>query len=148
MMLLPAFLACGHGEGGGDIWDFRVQTFADARCRNSCVPVEQQDDCVLSTIQQFDSNRQFLGGASAEAVCIACMRTQTDLLPAIAAGGCEPSDAQLQQILATCDPDKTFDSNFDGDPANDINEACEPQMFPDDGGGDDEPPSFPDAGML
>jgi hypothetical protein len=142
VLVLPMLLACGHGEGGGDVWDFRVETFATAKCRNTCVPAQEQDSCFDNTVQSLTSNRQFLNGEG-EAACLRCMKVQIDLFPAIAQAGCTPTQNQLQQMLATCDTDRAIDSDFDGDPTNDLNAACEPNMFPGGGGDDDEPPPIP-----
>jgi hypothetical protein len=116
--------ACGGGSGGGDVWDARVNDFAQAICVNACVPAEDQEACLVDVVADMDQARIAVGPGG-EATCLDCIRVITDLIPAVAANGCQPTPDQDAQVLAACDPNPAFDFDGDGDPGNDFDEACE-----------------------
>lgn len=122
--LLLALAACTeHGKGGGDAFSVHENKFAEALCQNACVPVDQQDDCIVSVLASMDQARLDVG-PSGEAACVACMQKKIDLMPQVVANGCA-STAELDgQVAAACDIDPMTDFDGDGNPTNDFSEAC------------------------
>lgn len=122
---MVAVVACTeHGKGGGDVWDVEVNQLAEAACRHVCVPADLQDNCIGNLLDDTAAVRPGLG-QQGEQRCLDCMRVKAQVFPAVVAPACEFNAAQRQQIAAACDIDPNSDFDFDGDPADDLDEACQ-----------------------
>jgi hypothetical protein len=120
--LLLVFAACGGGgEGGGDVWSVRVSQFASTACQNPCVPTDFQVNCTENIAANLDSNRFSIQDEDA---CIACLRAKTQVVDQLVANDCEMSAAVEASLALSCDLDPENDFDFDGDPANDLEESC------------------------
>jgi hypothetical protein len=146
--LVVVVAACGHGEGGADIWDVRMDQFANALCRNSCTAPDQQDSCIVGVLSDMDQAKSELTPAGQD-MCINCIVAKTSAMPMIVANGCATNPSIDASIVRFCDNDPTQDFDFDGDPTNDQSEACAGFPFSGGvdngggGGGSGLPPSSP-----
>jgi len=90
-----------HGKGGGDEWDAREIQFAEAICQNACVPLDDQETCIVDTLTDMDQARAELSTAQEDA-CIECMRVKTERMPDIVANGCQSTPEIDAEITTAC----------------------------------------------
>lgn len=110
-------------DAAASSWQDVVDEFANALCVNSCVPANEQQQCVADVKADMMSAMTDLDAAG-ETNCIRCMKKKTELLPAIVAAGCMSTMEQDNQVYAACDLDPNVDYDMDGTPNNDDDEAC------------------------
>jgi hypothetical protein len=121
-LLLVIAAACGGGgEGGGDVFGVRAAQFATEACENPCVPAQQQQDCSFGVVSNLESVRTVLADEDA---CIECVRAKTQVVAQLVANECMLSEQIETSLAGTCDLDPNNDFDFDGDPANDLQESC------------------------
>ena len=132
LALCVVLAACGGGGGddgddGDDAppmtWDDAVDVFVAAVCMDPCamdIPANCESDIRTDMMQA-----QGILDDAGEIACIGCLDAKVDTLAAIEANGCTITPAHIQAVLDACDTDDAADSNGDGDPTNDDDEACE-----------------------
>jgi hypothetical protein len=130
-------VACGGGEGGGDIWSARVNQFALEACDNVCIQGDREL-CKSNVTVNLDTRRFDIVDENS---CVACLRAKTDTVDQLIANNCMMSAAIEATLALSCDTDPQQDFDFDGDPANDLEASClgagrYPFLL---GGGDDDP---------
>lgn len=119
--LLLVFACGGGGSGGGDVWSVRVTQFASAACETTCIPEQAKASCFTNVVSNLD-NARF--GITDEGFCINCLRAKTTLVAQVVANNCMVNGELEEQLAVDCDSSPIDDFDFDGDPANDTEEAC------------------------
>lgn len=125
LVIAALSLACGEGgKGGGDLWSVRVSQFATAMCKQQASCLGNPTDplqCAAFRTNDLDSARSRI---TFEDGCFDCLAAKVAAIADIAAQQCSVTGALREELASACDIDPRDDADFDGDPTNDLDEAC------------------------